>query len=232
MLQLPVYISVVFGVTALLTVWLFSKAIPGAKETIVILLTWLSVQAAVSLFGFYTVTKTVPPRFLLLVFPPLLLIIILFIHPKGRLFLDSLRLKNLIFLHVVRIPVELVLLWLSFYKAVPQLMTFEGRNFDILSGLTASFIYYFGFIKKRFSQRFILIWNLICLGLLLNIVIHAVLSAPFTFQQLAFDQPNIALLYFPFTWLPCCIVPIVLLAHLAAIRQLIKNNKEELSVSK
>ena len=75
----------------------------------------------------------------------------------------------------------------------------------------------------------ILIWNFICFGLLINIVVNAILSAPFPFQKFAFDHPNIAILYFPFVWLPCCIVPIVLLSHLAAIRQIINaltKNKE------
>lgn len=101
-------------------------------------------------------------------------------------------------------------------------MTFEGSNFDMLSGLSAPVIYYFGYIKKNLNKRIILIWNVICLGLLINIVITAILSSPFPFQQFAFDQPNIAVLYFPFIWLPCCIVPLVLLSHLAAIRQLLK----------
>ncbi|HVF96549.1 MAG TPA: hypothetical protein VM871_04480, partial [Flavisolibacter sp.] len=38
----------------------------------------------------------------------------------------------------------------------------------------------------------------------------------------AFDQPNIAVLYFPFIWLPSFIVPVVLLSHLVCIRQLLK----------
>jgi len=121
--------------------------------------------------------------------------------------------------------VELMLLWLFMHKAVPQLMTFEGRNFDILSGLSAPFIYYFGFVKKSLGKPVILIWNFICLGLLLNIVVNAVLSVPTPLQQFAFDQPNIAILYFPFVWLPCCVVPIVLLSHLAVIRQLVVRKK-------
>ena len=126
----------------------------------------------------------------------------------------------------MRIPVELTLLWLFLYKAVPELMTFEGRNFDILSGLSAPIIYYFGFVKKQLSSKIILLWNFICLGLLFNIVIHAILSAPFYFQQFAFNQPNIALLYFPFVWLPACIVPLVLFSHLVSIRRILMMNKK------
>jgi hypothetical protein len=71
-----------------------------------------------------------------------------------------------------------------------------------------------------------LLWNFICLGLLVNIIVNAVLSAPFPFQQFGFSQPNIAVLYFPYVWLPCGIVPLVLLSHLAVIRQLSKKPAE------
>ena len=96
----------------------------------------------------------------------------------------------------------------------------EGRNFDIISGITAPLIYYYGFVKKRLNKNILIAWNLLCLALLLNIVINAVLSAPFPFQQFAFNQPNIAVFYFPYVWLPGCIVPLVLLSHLVAIKQL------------
>jgi hypothetical protein len=105
-------------------------------------------------------------------------------------------------------------------------MTFEGRNFDILSGLSAPVVYYFAFIRKQMNGKLLLIWNFICLSLLINIVFNAILSAPFTFQKFAFDQPNIAILYFPYIFLPGCIVPLVLLSHLASIRQLILGRKK------
>jgi hypothetical protein len=102
-------------------------------------------------------------------------------------------------------------------------MTFEGMNFDILSGLTAPFVYYFGFIKKQLHTKFLIVWNILCLGLLINIVSIAILAAPTPFQKLALDQPNTAVLYFPFIWLPAIIVPLVLLSHLASLRQLLKS---------
>ena len=100
-------------------------------------------------------------------------------------------------------------------------MTFTGRNFDILAGLTAPLIAYFGIQKNKLSSKVILIWNFLSLALLINIVINAVLSAPFSFQQFAFDQPNIAVLYFPFVYLPGFIVPAVLFGHLVSIRRIL-----------
>lgn len=224
--KLPAYISLVFALTTFATVWLFYLATKSSTITLVILMLWLIVQTVIGLSGFYTITDTLPPRFLILILPPLLFIIALFVTSKGRKYIDSLDATSLTILHIIRIPVELVLFWLFIHKAVPKLLTFEGRNFDILSGLTAPLIFYFGFIRKQVGKKIILVWNIICLGLLFNIVAIAVLSAPFPFQRLAFDQPNIAVLYFPFIWLPCCVVPLVLLSHLATIRQLLYRQKE------
>ncbi len=220
--NLPIYISIAFGLTTALTVFLFYKATGKSTTTLLILLAWLILQSFIGLSGFYTVTDTIPPRFVLLILPPLLCIIVLFATAKGRAYIDSADAKILTILHVIRVPVELTLLGLFVYKYIPELMTFEGRNFDILSGLTALPVYYFGYVKKQIGTKILLLWNFICLGLLINIVTYAVLSAPFPFQIFAFDQPNVGVLYFPFVWLPCCVVPLVLFSHLIVIRQLFK----------
>jgi hypothetical protein len=72
------------------------------------------------------------------------------------------------------------------------------------------------------NKTLLLAWNFICLGLLLNIVINAALSIRSPVQQFAFDQPNIAVLHFPFVLLPSFIVMIVLFSHLVAIQRLLK----------
>ena len=196
-----------------------------ATWILVILTAWLILQAAITLGGFYsTDTRSLPPRFMFLVIPPLLTILLLFLTRKGRVFIDGLPQSTMTFLHIVRIPVELVLYWLFLNKAVPELMTFTGRNFDILAGITAPFVAYYGLKQQQLGRKTLLTWNLIALGLLFNIVIHAVLSAPFALQRLAFDQPNIAVLYFPFSWLPGFIVPLVLFSHLVSIRQLTRQD--------
>ena len=211
--NLPSYIGIVFIATAVLTVAIFSLA-ARSKKTLIILSAWMLLQAITSKTGFYTNTATTPPRFALVLVPPILLIAILFLLPAGRRFIDSLPVTSLTILHMVRIPVEITLFWLFVQRTVPAAMTFGGHNFDILSGITAPLVYYAVFIKKWAGHQLLLLWNILCLVLLLNIVVTAILAAPFRFQQLAFEQPNIAILYFPFVWLPCCIVPIVLFAHL------------------
>lgn len=223
--HLLTYIGWLFGLTTLATAWLFYRASPRNSTLLLLMAAWLLLQAMVAATGFYTVTTSYPPRFLLLVLPPLLLIAVLFASTKGRQWLDCLHPGQLTLLHTIRIPVEIVLYMLYLHQTVPQLMTFEGRNWDILSGITAPFIYYFGYVKNKIPVRWLLLWNIACLLLLFNIVVHAVLSAPFPFQQLAFEQPNVAVLHFPFVWLPCFVVPIVLLSHLVCMRRLLQQNK-------
>ena len=187
---------------------------------------WLVIQMALTLKNVYsTDVNSFPPKIMLFgIFPAILTIILLFLTRQGRTFIDSLTLRNLTYLNIVRIPVEIVLYWLFLQKAVPELMTFEGRNFDIIAGITAPLVAYFGLTKSKLSRRTILVWNFICLGLLMNIVVNALFSAPSPIQKFAFEQPNIAILNFPFSWLPTFIVPIVLFGHLASIRQLLKHN--------
>lgn len=220
---LPLYISLVFGITLLSAIWLFYKASRSSKMFLLLMSLWIVLQSVISLSGFYKVQNTLLPRFALLLVPPVILIFILFNSKKGKAFIDGLDIKILTYIHTIRIPVELVLLWLCMYRMVPELMTFEGRNFDILSGISAPVIYYLTFRKQKTNTAVLLIWNFICLGLLLNIAANAVLSLPTPFQQFAFDQPNIALLQFPFTLLPAVLVPLVLFSHLAAIRQIINH---------
>ena len=217
----PLILSLAFGLTTALAVGLFYVAARRSGRTLGVLLVWLLLQGVVGLSGFYTVTSSQPPRLPLLLGPPLLLVAVLFFTARGRHFLDGLRLEILTLLHLVRIPVELVLFGLFLHGAVPRLMTFEGRNWDILVGLTAPMVYYLTFGKKQLGPRGLLIWNILGLVSLLNIVVNALLSAPTPLQQFAFEQPNVAILHFPFVWLPACVVPVVLLAHLAAIRQLV-----------
>lgn len=141
--NLPTYISLTFGLTTIVTLLLFTWTIRNSKSEqtrkkttpIFIGLTiWLSIQAVLTLKNIYNFeTNTFPPKIILTgILPTILTIILLFVTSKGRQFIDSLPLKNLTYLNIVRIPVELILFWLFLNKAIPELMTFEGRNFDIL----------------------------------------------------------------------------------------------------
>ena len=225
-MDIPIYVSAIFIVTTVLTVALFYRVCKMvsssvANKILMGLMAWMVLQGVVSASGFYLKTDALPPRFALTVIPVFISIIYFLTAKRGQNFLDKLPLKDLTTLHVCRVPVEIVLLWLYQSQQIPQSMTFEGRNFDILSGLTAVPMAWLAFQNGEIKRIPLFIWNIICLALVLNIVTIGMLSAPTPLQQWAFEQPNVGVLKFPFVWLPSVIVPIVILSHLVAIRRLL-----------
>jgi hypothetical protein len=220
--DIPFYISIIFILTCILCVALFYKASRNSKTVLFIVAGWFALQGFISYPGFYLQSQTLPPRFLILVGPPFISILIFFFTSRGKRFVDSLDAKYLTYMHSVRLPVEIVLLLLFLHKQVPQLMTFEGRNFDIISGISAPVVAWLFYGKNKLGPKFMIVWNFICLALVINIMTNGILSVPFPLQQFGFDQPNIGVLKFPFVWLPGFIVPVVIFSHLVCIRQLLK----------
>ena len=224
MQHLPIYIYLVFGATVLLSIGLFFKATHYSRILLYGLLGYIAIQLLLGVLGFYNNPGAGTTRFPFLIILPMLFLLSRVITRDGRTFLNGLDLPTLTLLHIIRIPVELVLFWLFVHQAVPEAMTFHGRNFDIFSGITAPFIYYFAFIKRKISKVLIIIWNLVCLILLLNVVSSAFLSLPARYEHFGFEQPNIALGYFPFLLLPALLVPMVVLSTVATILQLVSRH--------
>jgi hypothetical protein len=137
MSHLPLPLIALFLLTVLLTFFLLAKAVRGSKAALITSVAWVGLQSGVALSGFYLVTNVLPPRFLLVIAPPLVLLIGLLLIPAGRHFLGGMDLKWSVLFHTIRIFVELNLYWLFLYKQVPALMTFEAGNLDILVGLSA-----------------------------------------------------------------------------------------------
>jgi hypothetical protein len=221
--QLPALTGIFFVLTTALTILIFHGASYFSKTVLRVLLIWLGLQAVLAIAGFYILSDFIPLRFLIQLLPIVLFIFGVFNTLKGKLFIDSLDLPALTLLHVIRIPLELVLFWLFFYQDQPSISIFELRNLYLLSGLTAPVMLYRVFIKNNLSKKALLIWNFTSMTLLLTTVVYAVLAAPLPYAYIDSQQPNVAVLYFPFLWMSCCIVPLVLLSHLAAIRLILRS---------
>ena len=208
-----------FTLTTAITFMLFAWAVKPAYRMKIMLavFVWVSLQGLLAFNGFYTVTDSIPPRFIFVVLPTFLFIFYMIFFQWKRVE-NKFDAERLTYFHIVRIPVEIAIFNWYTQGLVPKLMTFEGINFDILSGLTAFFIGFAYFRKNWISTRVYKIWNFICLGLLLNIVINAIGAAQTPLQFQAFEQPNVAVMYFPYNWLPSFIVPAVLFAHLYCLR--------------
>jgi hypothetical protein len=164
--------------------------------------------------------STFPPRPLPLVFLPMLLVLYLaFFSAKTRLILSAIPPQYLIGFQSFRVVVEIIL-WQNFKDGVmPIQMTFEGRNYDMLVGLTALPVAYFCFIKKSWSPRIAFWWNIGGLGLLANIVIIAVLSMPTPIRYFKNEPANYLVGEFPFIYIPTVFVLLAFAGHVFSMRR-------------
>lgn len=182
---------------------------------------WIVFQGVVSSTGFYLADFSIPPRFLLIIGPPFLFILVLFNIRSGKRFLDQMDLKTLMWSHTLRVPLELVFFWLNQDGYFPTEMTFEGRNFGYIAGLTAPFMIWFTMPATTEKRRWaLLIWNMLCILIMINSIRLGILSSPHFAAQYGFEIPNTGLGYFPFIWQPSFLVPLFSMAHIVTIRQL------------
>jgi hypothetical protein len=215
-------LSVFFALLTLLSIYLFWRATGKNKVFLLIVSVMVITQTIITLSGFYKNITALPPRILLQPVPALLIVFSVFIMPRGRRWIDTANMAGLTLLHTIRIGAEVTIYGLIIAGLMPEILSVGGRNFDILAGITAPLVHYFVFVRKVFGRKLLLVWNVLCLGLLLNVVIHAALAVPSPVQQFGLSQPNVAILRFPFSYLPSVVVPIVMFSHLIVIRNLWK----------
>ena len=216
-----IYLSQLFLLQPVLSLFqLFMQS--KSKTFLIFSLSWILIQSILGFYGFYQNINLTPPRIMLYGLLPILLIFAsTFFSLKGKKFIDSIDLKLLTYCHTIRIPIEIILTLLYHKGLMSVLVTFEGTNFDIFTGISAPIIVFFVFRKKAVHHRALLLWNFVCLILLLNVIVTAVLSTPSPLQLLSLAQPNVAILTFPFNLLPSFIAPLMLYAHLIAIRKIL-----------
>ncbi len=186
---------------------------------------WIALSGILAANGFFTEFQAMPPRFVLLILPPLLFIMWLAFSPSFALLLHAIPQAWLIYIQLFRIIVEIVL-WLVFLdNIIPVQMTFEGRNFDILTGLTAPVVAYFCFHRKVWSWKAAVVWNILGIALVVNIVLISILSAPTPFRVFMNEPANTFIAHLPFVWLPAFVVPVAYWLHILSIKQLLSKKE-------
>ncbi|MFZ5972680.1 MAG: hypothetical protein ACOYXA_13920 [Bacteroidota bacterium] len=176
---------------------------------------WAMFVAAASLSGFTSRFDWFPGNAAPILLVPLVSILLFSLSGTARDLLMHVPASVLATLQVFRIAVE-VLLWVLFIQhLLPIQMTFEGRNFDILSGVLGGVVGLF-FHKNRLV---VLAYNLIGLALLINIVGTALLSMPTPFRVFMQEPANTIVLKFPFIFLPAFLVPLAYGLHFLSLRQ-------------
>ena len=126
-----------------------------------------------------------------------------------------------------RAPLELGLYLLFTAGLLPEQMTFAGRNFDVLVGLSAPVLAWL--MAKGHAPRVLQwAWHFAALGLLANVVTIAITSVPGPLHADWPGAPLTIVAQWPYVWLPAFLVPMALLGHVAAIARLVKTRPPEL----
>ena len=221
-MELANWLSILFISTTIATVGLFYLATKKHLSSLILILVLGLIQGVLAWHGFFMDFKAMPPRVAFLLPPAILIMVYTFYSASGKRFINQVDLKMMTLLSVFRVPVEIVLLYLFLSGLLPESMTFGGRNFDIISGLSAPLIFCFAFKNGKINKKLLLVWNVVSFALLIQVVATALISIPSPIQLQAFDKPAIGVLQFPFVWLPGIIVPIVAFTHLVSIQKLRK----------
>ena len=201
----------------------FKRSIKRPMVLAGIVAMWLLITGILSVKGFFTRFDVLPPRIMFAVFPMVLLLVYTSISSKALTLAAHIPQTWLIHVQTFRIVMEIILWMLAKQHIIPEIMTWDGHNFDIVVGITAPFVAYFCFTAKKWGKNVALIWNVVGMLFLINVFGHGLLSAPTPFQVFVTNPPNTFVGYFPYTWLPAFVVPCAFLFHILSIRKILNN---------
>jgi hypothetical protein len=228
----PVTVSLFFVATVvamlLLVLWGAARAArrvgPGAVRGVrlagVAVAGWLALTAALADRGFFEDFYALPPHMLLAIGPPLLALLASMWSGRLDPLLAALPRSWPVGAQAFRIAVEIVLWRLAAAGVAPEIVTFTGRNVDILVGLSAPVVAYFCFVRRAWPERVAVWWNAAGIVILLNVVVHAQLSAPTRFRVFETEPPTTFIGDLPYIWLPAVLVPLAWALHAVSLRQL------------
>ena len=180
---------------------------------------WLALTFVLAARGTLADFGATPPAIFRVVLPGLLLTTALAFSPFGTRLVRGLSPAGMVGYQAFRIPVELLLFTFLREGVLPVQMTFEGMNFDVVSGASALVL---GLVATRRSLPgwVYAAWNVAGLLLLATIVTIAVLSMPTALRVFENEPANRFVAEAPYVWLPTVLVTAALFGHLLVFRWL------------
>jgi hypothetical protein len=180
---------------------------------------YLAVPGVLASRGWLDRYNPLPAPALLLVLGLTAVTLTLTLSPVGRRVIAAVGVPALVGFQAFRIPVEWLLHRLYQEGVVPVQMTYAGRNFDIVTGVTAVAVGVW-LARGGRSRAVVLGWNILGLALLANIVTIAILSTPVPFRRFLGGPPNLLPSVLPYVWLPSFLVQLALAGHVLVFRHL------------
>lgn len=180
---------------------------------------WLLGTAMMAAKGSLRDFEQFPPPIMILVGMSVIMTVVLAFSRIGLYVIKGAGLVWLVGFQGFRVLVEVFLHQMYLEGIVPKQMTYAGYNFDILAGLSALFMAW-QLARKKIGPGAVLAWNILSLGLLLNIAVIAILSLPTPIRAFDNEPANTFVTFVPYVWLPVFHVPAALLGHLLVFRAL------------
>jgi hypothetical protein len=203
-----------------LLVYGLHRAGVGALPVLAVLLAYLVIPGVLAKSGALDRYSPLPAPPLVLLAGLGLLTAGFVFSPLGSRLAIGVSVGAVVALQAFRIPVELLLHRLYAEGAVPVQMTYSGRNFDVITGVTGLVLGAWLLSGRTAPRGLVLVWNVLGLALLVNIIGIAMLSAPVPFRRFTEGPPNLLPSTFPYVWLPSFLVQVALGSHLLVFRQL------------
>ena len=213
------------AICLLIVVWGLLRGGLPIKNFLLILGGWSVVLILLSTTGFLSNFSTFPPRMVIVLVIPLAAILWFTFSGKSDIYLKRIPAAWIVHMQSFRVVVELFLWWTFLSQLIPEQMTFEGRNFDILVGLTSPLVAAMWLRPSAIKPVPVIIWNILGLLLLFNIVVIAVLSMPTPMRYFTNDPANTLVATFPWVLLPGILVALALGLHLLSIKQMLMRLK-------
>ena len=164
---------------------------------------------------------TVPPTMAVVLVASFALALRMGTGPTGTRLAERVPLALLVGIQGFRLPLELLLHRAYGEGLMPVQMSYSGRNFDIVTGISALLLAaWIAASGGRVPRWVVGAWNAMGALLLANVVTIAILSSPVPFRVFMNEPSNVWITQAPWVWLPCVFVFAAIAGHVVVFRRL------------
>lgn len=184
---------------------------------------WLIYLFLISYNGFIY-DKSLPPRFLIFVFIPLIIFMFIFFYSSRNSKIYEFIPKSWsIYYQSFRVVMELIILMTFYAGIIPIQATFEGYNFELIFAITSPILGYLIFVKQSIPIKYAILWNIV--GITFLIIVVSIMVSSYFIPEIWGTQKELIDISFtklPLLLLPAFMVPSAIFVHIFSIIQILK----------
>ena len=195
------------------------------KQAVKIILAYVVWMIFVSGLGFSGILgdfSSMPPKMMIFFVINLFTSIAFAFSSVGTQIIKNIPIAAIIGFQSMRILVEIGIWRANKEGLAPIQMTFEGYNFDIITGILSLVL--IPILLKNPSKKIVALWSVVGVGLLVTILTIAILSLPLPIRVFLNEPANVWVTRMPYILLPGVLVHLAIVGHILVIRWLVAKN--------